>query len=503
MKPGEPKKGGGGGMFTWGRIDDTSKNYDSIVEDRDDPNYSSEVSIDADYSIQSIHSSPFKPVHPSPSPIVLTPEHWEFDDIELKKETRIKVDQVFTEGTYSSFISWIRSLGRSKLHSSIFARTVQVALEKSESDYEVAWGLVDLLYSAKLFSARELRRGFDRLYRQVPDIMTDVPNAPEAVLELLNKIILEGTLSPFAVLRVPNNVVNLGRGLYVLRNIKSGDVVLADFNETLTNTKEKIIELIKEYYATGVSEGVAEYLKIHKYFGSLVVRKAVELALDRSNQEKELCSRLLAEISGCCSPEALTEGFDDILWNSGELVIDVPGAVEIISKFLARAIVDDSLPTNYVHEAETMNDSQVEISILIGAYNLLKPKEAFTSLESVWGPQTGSIDDYKALFKALIQEFFDSKDMQNAEDCLKEMPCKHYMHEFVKKAVETAMDKPPAEEKLIIELLKMVHIKGVIPPDQLEKGLSRVEQNLPQLSLDVPKASEILSKFKAELLSLS
>lgn len=499
MKPGEPKKGGGGGMFTWGRIDDTSKNYDPIVEDRDDPNYSSEVSFDVETSIQSIHSSPFKPVHPSSTPLLLTPEYWEFDEIELKKETRVKVDQVFTEGTYSSFISWIRSLGRNKLHSSIFARTVQVALEKAETDYEVAWGLVDLLYSAKLFSARELRRGFDRLYRQIPDIMTDVPNAPEVVLELLNKIILEGTLSPFAVLRVPTNVLNLGRGLYVLREIKSGEVVLADLTESLQNTKEKIIELIKEYYATGVSEGVAEYVKAQKWFGSLVVRKAVELALDRSNQEKELCSRLLAEISGYCSPEALLEGFDDILWNSGELVIDVPGAVEIISKFLARAIVDDSLPTNYIQEAEILNDSKVEVSILLNAYNLLKPKEAFTSLESVWGPQTGSIDDYKALFKALIQEFFDSKDLQNAEDCLKEMPCRHYMHEFVKKVIEVVMDKSPAEEILVIELLKRAHIKGIITPDQLEKGLNRVEQNLPQLSLDVPKASEILSKFRAEL----
>lgn len=498
MKPGEPKKGGGGGMFTWGKIDDFNKNYEPIAEDKSDPNYSSEASFEVQSSPQSLNSSPAKPAH-QPSHTVLTPEFWQFDEFELRKETRSKVDQVFSDGTYSSFVAWIRSLGRNKLHSFIFARTVQVALDKAESEYEVAWGLVDLLYSAKFFSARELRRGFDRLYRNIPEITTDVPNAPEVVLELLSKIILEGALGPSVVLRVPSSVFNMGRGAYVLRNVKVGEVVLADLIESLTNTKEQIIQMIKEYYATGVSEGVAEFIKGHKWFGSLVVRKAVELALDRSNKEKELCSRLLAEISGYCSPEVLLEGFDDILWNSKELIIDVPGAVEIISKFLGRAIVDDSLPANYIQEAETMNDSDVEISILMNAYHLLRPKEAFTSLESVWGPQTGSIEDYKALFKALIQELFDSKDLQNAEDCLKEMPCKHYMHEFVKKAIETVMDRSPAEESMVTELLNRVLIKGIVLPDQLQKGLSRVEQNLPQLSLDVPKASEILSKFKAEL----
>ena len=285
----------------------------------------------------------------------------------------------------------------------------------------------------------------------------------------------------------------------MLRNIKYGELVIADLIETIAETKEKIIELLKEYFASGVSEGVIDFIKPNKMYGSLVVRKSVELALDRNGREKELCSRLIAEISGYCSPETIVEGFDDILWNSGELVIDVPEAAGIISKFLARAVVDDCPPSNYIVESEIMNDENLEISILLDAFNMLKLKEAYTSLESVWGPQANTIEDYKALFKAIIQEFFDSRDIANAEACVKELGCKHYMHEFVKKIIETVMDKGPSEELIVVELIKGLESKGIIFLDQVTTGVHRVELNLPQLILDVPKAPEILSRIRALL----
>ena len=356
-----------------------------------------------------------------------------------------------------------------------------------------------LNYTAKLFTAREIRRGFDRIYRSINEILIDAPNAPEIILELLSNIILANTLNKNAVLRVPLRVFNLGRGSYVLRNIKNDEQVIGDLLEIITETKEKIIEIIKEYYASGISESVIEFVKSNKMYGSLVVRKAVELALDRNSKAKELCSRLIAEISGYCSPETIVEGFDDILWNSKELVIDVPEAAELISKFMARAVVDDCLPANYVQEAELMNDEEIELQILMNAHNILKPKEAYTSLQSVWGPQADTIDDLKIVFKTIIQEFFDSKDLKNAEDCIKELGCTHYIHEFIKKIIESVMDRGIPEEDNVVELIKDMELKGNVLSDQVTTGIMRVELNLEQLILDVPKARDILDRIRQKL----
>lgn len=498
MEPGEPKKEEGEGKFTLGQSDDTTKNHPTI-DDPTNPTYTSHSAIEVPSNNNPQHYSPVKSPHQPPSPPVLSPEYFQFDELDLKKETRLKVDQVFNEGTYSSFISWIRGLGRSKLHSFIFSRTVQVALDKAESEYDVAWGLLELLYSAKLFSPREIRRGFDRIYRNINDILTDVPNAAVVILELLNKIVAEGVLSPYAILRVPSSLYSLGRGESVLQDIKSNSTVLSSLIQTLPETKEKILQLLREYYATGVSDGVADYLKANRWYGPIAVRKALELALDRNNHAKELCSRLLAEISGYCTPESLVEGFDDILWKSNELAIDVPSSSDLISKFIARAIVDDSLPANYVQEAEVVDNDLGQISILMNAFLLFKPKEAFTSLESVWGPQGGTLEDFKGQFKAIVQEFFDSKDFGNVELCVRELSCKHYMHEFVKKLVDSVMDKGKEEVEDVITLLNQSILKGFIQRDQVEIGLNRVKSNLPSLSLDVPLASEILDRILTQV----
>jgi MA3 domain len=485
MRSGEPKKSEAEDQFTWSNKNESETPLEST------PIESESIGI------REQSQNTLKPHQHIPAS--LSPDHWLFDSYSLKLETRKKVDEVFLQGTYSGFVGWIRELQRNKLHSYIFARTVQVTLDKADNEQEVSWGLLELLYTAKIIAPREIRRGFDRLYRWINDIIIDSPNAAEIILELLNKIISSGVLSSGAVLRVPLQVYNLGRGINVLRNIKVNDIVIGDLLEVIAETKESIINKLQEYYASGVSEGVIEFIKQNKIYGSLVVRKSVELALDRKNSDKELCSRLLGEISGYCHPETLVEGFDDILWNTKELVIDVPDAGEIISKFIARAIVDDCLPSNYIYESEVLQDETLEIKILVAAFNTLKPKEAYTSLQSVWGPQGNTIEDYKLIFKNIIQELFDSRDVRNAEECLKELTCAHYMHEFIKKIIETVMDKTPQEEKMILEFIKGLEGKLIILPDQIDIGIQRIELNLPQLILDVPKASEILSNIKKQL----
>ena len=76
MRPGEPKKGGGGGMFTWGRLDD-SGNHRLVPDDPNDPNYDSEPSVEYQEYQTSSNASPAKPPishSHQQTPIVLSPE---------------------------------------------------------------------------------------------------------------------------------------------------------------------------------------------------------------------------------------------------------------------------------------------------------------------------------------------------------------------------------------------------------------------------------------------
>lgn len=134
-------------------------------------------------------------------------------------------------------------------------------------------------------------------------------------MDYLTKSVKVKILPPSVVLRIPLSFYNLGSGPYILREITENNLVLGDLVETLPNVKQMIVELLKEYYATGVNEGVKDYLKRDSniLYGSIVIRKAVEIALERENRDKEQCSRLLGEISGICQPITFIEAFDDLL----------------------------------------------------------------------------------------------------------------------------------------------------------------------------------------------
>lgn len=165
-------------------------------------------------------------------------------------------------------------------------------------------------------------------------------------------------------------------------------------------------------------------------------------------------------------------------------------------------MADDCLPANFITDAELkeISDLSLELQVLITAQRLMNHREAYTTLESVWGPQVDNLTDYQRQFDTIISEFLDSREHKNAKDCLKELCCPHYMHEFVKKAIRLAMDRSDIDQAEILQFLHELKDDGVLLETQITKGLERVEVNLADLKLDLPKADEILERFKLQLL---
>ena len=140
MRPGEPKKAVEGGKFTWGNLNEQVMDK-SLSDDKNDPNYDSGTSFEYQEDFQSSKIRITHPPHSSSisgAHVVLNKEFWLFDTQAFNIEIRNKVDEVFNQGTYSGFVSWLRELHRPKLHSFIFARTIQVSLDKPENEQDVA-----------------------------------------------------------------------------------------------------------------------------------------------------------------------------------------------------------------------------------------------------------------------------------------------------------------------------------------------------------------------------
>lgn len=77
--------------------------------------------------------------------------------------------------------------------------------------------------------------------------------------------------------------------------------------------------------------------------------------------------------------------------------------------------------------------------------------------------------------------------------CVAELDAPHYLHQFVKKAVEIAMDDEKKRIPLCVQLLRRA-ASDVLPHHQLVLGLKRLRKGLGELQLDVPRAEELLAQ---------
>jgi programmed cell death protein 4 len=111
--------------------------------------------------------------------------------------------------------------------------------------------------------------------------------------------------------------------------------------------------VIQEYYEHGDTHEVCQDIDEQLKSGTLrpfVVRKAVEMALEHKNSHREMTSVLLSDLYGRCLIESDYEhGFDMLLNNLPDLVLDTPDAAHLVGNFIARAVADDCLMPKYVH----------------------------------------------------------------------------------------------------------------------------------------------------------
>lgn len=120
--------------------------------------------------------------------------------------------------------------------------------------------------------------------------------------------------------------------------------------------------------------------------------------------------------------------------------------------FIARSVIDDRLPVSYVKDAVVM--TEIEVSALEAANAMLRSQNAPEYINSQFATHTTEVDELKKLISDIVAEFFSSRDKANATSCLAGLNCPHFLHEFVKRGIELAMDKTAREEELLCEFVQ-------------------------------------------------
>lgn len=265
---------------------------------------------------------------------------------------------------------------------------------------------------------------------------------------------------------------------------------------------QKIVEpFLLEYFEHGDTNEVAlslEELNINsKRYKILVI--ATMLGMDRKPSQRELTSVLISDLY----PEVLTNrdiarGFDELLQNLPDIVLDTPDAPVILGNFIARAVADDCLPPKFVQSYKGRVECGFAREALARADVLLNMKHGMVRLDNVWGVGGGT-RPVKYLIKQmvlLLKEYLYSGDVNEATRCLQELEVPHFHHELVYEAIVMVIeDMGDRAADLMCKLLKSLYASNIITPDQMKRGFSRVFDAMPDICIDVPPAYCVLEKI--------
>lgn len=100
-----------------------------------------------------------------------------------------------------------------------------------------------------------------------------------------------------------------------------------------------------------------------------LVKRSINMSFDRNDRERELISQFLSiAYPDLLSSSTLGKGFERLFEQIDELVKDSPKARNMLTIFLARAVVDEILPPSYLMDPVVSTKLLVMYHVFLNTY---------------------------------------------------------------------------------------------------------------------------------------
>jgi len=265
-------------------------------------------------------------------------------------------------------------------------------------------------------------------------------------------------------------------------------IVVSALNEYLTNCD--VDDFIVGLEETGATQAVAG-----SGLAPELVKRALLLACDRKQRDREQISQLLAALClrRVLAPDQAAAGFGLLLQDDAylsDLVLDAPDALTTLAQFVARAIVDNVLPASFLSaELQEFAPAPEHGATILNRAATIYSAHNASVVGKIWGPGDGRpVAERKREISLLLGEYLIGGDMTEATRCTRELESPYYLHELVKQAIVATVDKTPAERKLAMQLFHHLYAEQLLRGNQLLQGFERTLERMDDLTLDVPNA---------------
>jgi len=274
---------------------------------------------------------------------------------------------------------------------------------------------------------------------------------------------------------------------------KNEDVVVSEaIVRSEDQDSSKIGVTLQDFFLSGdVSDVVASVKEIRESKRPHFVKKLLITAMDYDAAHRESTSKLLGKLDGVISQSDISLGFQMAVDSLEDVSLDVPGAPEILSKFIARAVYDEILPPKFLSNAKIGTKGTDLCLRLANAFS----NERFRSekLANVWGTsEESSIKRLRNEARMIFEEYLSNRDMKSAGVALRDLRAPDFHFQVVREGLKVAMEKEGEEREITLQLLKNFATSNLISASHFAHGFETCYKSMDDITLDIPKAPTVL-----------
>ncbi|KXZ45373.1 hypothetical protein GPECTOR_55g279 [Gonium pectorale] len=391
----------------------------------------------------------------------------------------------------------------------------------------------------EVISPDQVLKGFTSLFASLPDLLLDVPDAPDLLARFAARAVVDDVLPPAIVTHIDADADPSLRDLrhrieVALAGRHSAEKVLrcwgapasasssssapgsAPAGSSLADSRSAVASLLAEYLTARDGGEASRRLRELglPFFHHELVKQAL-VAATENPQHVEAVVELLARLSssGEVSSSQLAKGLRRVADNLADAVLDNPAAGERFGALLAAAklarVFEDLTPEDVGDNAAALlfgrsgaatsatGTSTPAAAAEAGSNGAATAAAAANGDAGVAVPAVSmpsGVSAFKAAALAALREYYSSQDAGEVANRLLSLADPGLHPLFVKAALSLALDRRDRERELTSKLLVAL-VPQVISADALSGGFTRLLAAADDLLLDVPDAVRLLSLF--------
>jgi len=264
----------------------------------------------------------------------------------------------------------------------------------------------------------------------------------------------------------------------------------------LRAVRHAIEDILYDLMFSGDVSSAIEAIKKNKLIDGIeFCKRALIFGLERQPYERELVSRLLSACYEIFNDNEIVDSFQVLLFRLPDLVLDVPHAPLLLSKFLSRAVYDEIVPPIFIKDAKIDNVKAKECMAL--TYSTTHSVDGKESIEHIWGPgDLTSVISLKVAVDTLLDEYLDNPDINETTEAFVALKVPSFYGEIVKRGLFKCLDKSVESWEMFIKLLKFWLQMNLLTSGHIKRGFSVAYSRIKDIKIDVPNAEKFLSEIQ-------